>query len=247
VSDQPPPGAPPADGAADGLCCPKCRTVNYPGLMGFPRCHNCHEQLRQCRYCIHQTAGLCGLDAGSRAPLQSAEGLPWCDDFASRFARSESARRLTRPVVTTPRTIAALAAACVLTIWLFLLAFGEEHGLRIEARDDAVRVIDGRALAMFVIRGSVDELHAVRCAVDLAEAPGYSVEEVALPAALRLAGRAARRDLPVPSGRAMAVEVRLLAGQDSPVRSRLRVALVAADGEPLASAGTRLLCQRAGR
>ncbi|MBI2302173.1 MAG: hypothetical protein HYU66_24995, partial [Armatimonadetes bacterium] len=70
--------------AGTGICCPRCRAVSYPGLMGFPRCHKCHEQLRQCRYCAHQQDGLCLLDEAVWPRLEEDDGKPFCAAFASR-------------------------------------------------------------------------------------------------------------------------------------------------------------------
>ena len=224
----------------DGIRCPKCRTVNYAGLMGFPRCHNCHEQLRQCRYCTHQLGGLCQLQNGDRPRLQSAEGLPWCDAHSSRFALSEDARPLERPVGITPRTIAALSIACVLLVWMLLLAFGEEHGVRLEAREELVRVIDGRAVAQFEVRGETADLESLRLAVELQQAPGYAVEEVAAPPELAIEGNLPRSDLASPIHGDSSIEVHLMADHAAPPLTTLTVALLAADGDPLARASTTL-------
>ncbi len=35
------------------LKCPKCGKLCREGLVPFPRCGQCHEQLRKCRYCAH--------------------------------------------------------------------------------------------------------------------------------------------------------------------------------------------------
>jgi len=234
-----PPSAP--SEAAEGLRCPKCRTVSYAGLMGFPRCHNCHEQLRQCRYCLNQTGGLCELEAGSRPALQSADGLPWCEAYSSRYALSEGAKPLERPVGITPRTMTALAVGCVFVIWIFLLMFGEEHAFRIDARDEAVRVVDGRAVATFLIYGAAGEYAGIQVVIDLTEAPGYAVEEVGVPPGLATAEGLAWHEQPVQTGRPPTVEVVLLAAADSPTRSTVRLSLAARDGEPLASATALLL------
>lgn len=240
----PPPVAPPpaaaATDATDGLRCPKCRTVNYPGLMGFPRCHSCHEQLRQCRWCLHQSGGLCQLDEAERPALQGEDGLPWCEAFSSRHALSEAAKPLERPLGITPRTIGGLAFGCVLVIWLILLALGEEHGLRLEARDEAVRVVDGRAACFFTLRGD-GSLSSVLLDLDLREAPGYTVEELVVPAGLRLAPDAASRVAAPAEVAAKVVEVHLMAAPEAPTRGRLLIRLEAMDGEALAVSTVRLL------
>ncbi|HIE52701.1 MAG TPA: hypothetical protein EYP85_13175 [Armatimonadetes bacterium] len=53
--------------------------------MGFPKCHKCHEQLRQCQYCRHWADGACTRPESERPPLQEEEGAPYRATFDSRL------------------------------------------------------------------------------------------------------------------------------------------------------------------
>lgn len=136
----------------DGFRCPKCRALSYPGLMGFPRCHRCHEQLRQCRYCLHQTGGLCRLDAPTRPRLTCEEGKPYCSAFASRLADHAPAGPLRRPFSGAAR-LTALSTAVVIVLAVIVAITARREALvpQIEANEAAVDLIDGRATATFSI------------------------------------------------------------------------------------------------
>lgn len=111
---------------AEVIQCPRCRTICYPGLMGYPRCHRCHEQLRQCLHCRHQVGGLCQLPEADRPPLRDEDGAPFCTAFASRFTRGGSTW-WQRPLAGWQRHAAmgALILAVALVAGLMLRGRGE--------------------------------------------------------------------------------------------------------------------------
>ncbi|NUP99592.1 MAG: hypothetical protein HUU35_07025 [Armatimonadetes bacterium] len=139
---------------ANGVQCPKCRAISYPGLMGFPRCHRCHEQLRQCRYCVNQSAGLCQLSPHRRPPLQEEEGKPFCEAFESRLVSRPAAGRLGLALGAETRVLGLLGLLVVVLVWALIGLLGDEYeGVRLEAEAPRVYVDDGRAVANFYAYG----------------------------------------------------------------------------------------------
>jgi hypothetical protein len=156
--------------------CPHCQALSYPGLMGFPRCHRCHEQLRQCRYCLHQRGGLCQVEAAGRPRLQHEDGKPWCQAFASALA--DETPRTPLQGLSGPARLAALApvAVVLLGILLTVVLRGRPAPPQIETDNAMVRLVDGKAVASFSIdaANSGDRFATVR--IDRSALRFYSLE-----------------------------------------------------------------------
>ena len=232
----------------DGFRCPKCHALSYPGLMGFPRCHRCHEQLRQCRYCAHQTGGLCRLDTAGRPRLRCEDGKPFCDAFESRLADSSPAGPLRRPISGAAR-VTALSTAVVIAMAILVAMAARREALvpQIEANETSVDLLDSRATASFSVYAPYSDEHDRREAVlriDPAIERFYAIEEYA----------------PVPDGhprdevgplryelqgdRRLEFTVTLLRRAESatPRQTPLTVHLLAGNGLPLASATVPIRC-----
>ena len=161
--------------ASEGVQCPKCRAVSYPGLMGFPRCHRCHEQLRQCRYCVHQTAGLCQLERAQRPRLQADEGKPFCEAFTSRLPPAALAAAAQSGLSERARGVWFGVVLAVVLGWVVLATVaGDGHDLRIEPEERVVHTEDGRAVLGFEISGGTAQGWARLC-LDPAVLVFYSV------------------------------------------------------------------------
>ncbi len=140
--------------ASEGVQCPKCRVANYPGLMGYPRCHRCHEQLRQCRYCVHQSGGLCRLAVAQPPRLEAEEGKPYCEAFASRLTFSRQAAAANEAFGARARIVGFVAGLVVLLVWTLVAVVDRDlSGLRLEAADRVVYTEDDRAVIGFEVLG----------------------------------------------------------------------------------------------
>ena len=222
----------------DGVRCPICRAMSYPGLMGFPRCHQCHEQLRQCRYCQHQTLGLCRLEAGRRPRLEADEGKPYCASFASRLLIPVS-RGAARPVGSDLRLLGVVAAVVLAVVVAFNLLLGDAgHDLRVEPDEPRVFVSDNRALATFVVTSDPGFLSKLRLRVDAEALRYYQLES---PPAVEISGGApVVRIQPDHLDRAR-ITLTLAQFRPAPVEQRLSVTLLSPRGSPLANAETLLV------
>ncbi|MBI5832614.1 MAG: hypothetical protein HZB16_09955 [Armatimonadetes bacterium] len=225
----------------DGFRCPKCHALSYPGLMGFPRCHRCHEQLRQCRYCAHQTGGLCRLDDATRPRLRCEDGKPFCDAFGSGLADSSPAGPLRRPFSGAAR-VTALSTAVVIAMAILVAMAAQREALipQIEANEAAIDLLDNRATATFSIvstQADARDRRTVYVRVDPGIEEFYVIEEYA-PAPLGYDQRDPRqlryelsgdrrldfsvtllRRAEVATPRQAALTVRLLASHDMPLGS----------------------------
>lgn len=136
----------------DRIRCPHCGAICYPGLMGFPRCHRCHEQLRQCRWCAHQSRGLCTLEPQLRPPLREEQDKPYCEAFTTALAVSEDDDPWRRELRVSSGTLGFGAGLIILVAIIVAFVISREpRTYRIEAIGGHVPVLDGRAVARFEV------------------------------------------------------------------------------------------------
>ncbi len=210
--------------SSPGVQCPKCRAVSYPELMGFPRCHRCHEQLRQCRYCTHQERGLCKLPLAPHPPLNEEDGRPYCDAFESALTVGRGRGPLSGVIAGEGRVVAVMAILVILVLGLLLAAIGDvRQGLRIEAQDERVVVQDGRAVVEFTIHGDPGVQSTVILHVE-PDALAHCRIESPLPLAYPPQGPEYKQSLPI-SGRAR-FQLTLLVAPDAAPRFALTVVLL---------------------
>ncbi|MCC7493444.1 MAG: hypothetical protein IT204_13905 [Fimbriimonadaceae bacterium] len=225
-----------AEATLEGVQCPKCRAVSYPGLMGFPRCHRCHEQLRQCRYCTHQARGLCRLAATPRPRLLAAEGKPYCEGFESSLRRGPVGSRFAQPLSGNARIVGLTAATVLLLTWLLWSTLGVERGLRLELDEPRVWVQDGRARVGMTIAGDPALLGTMELRLAGPALQHYTIEDplplaesIGLVARLRLDAQGTQR-----------LQVTLVQRPGAPGACPLTVNLVGTQAELLATAQTML-------
>lgn len=103
--------------------CPRCGAINSEGLMDFPRCHRCHENLQRCLYCRHFAVERGECLHPTAQPLYVAEGerALRCPFFLSRYLLAPQPEGWTRPLsaVSWSLIVAGLILALVLgAVWL---------------------------------------------------------------------------------------------------------------------------------
>ena len=104
------------------LRCPKCAAINPEGMMDFPRCHRCHENLRQCLYCRHfavETAE-CAHETAREAYALEGERGERCEHFESRYQLGATSPRT--PRVTSWMLVLAVA---MIVSWVAATAYLE--------------------------------------------------------------------------------------------------------------------------
>jgi hypothetical protein len=78
------------------LKCPKCGRLCREGLVPWPRCARCHEQLLKCRYCRHYDAQLLDCTSLHRAdepPIRDPDAYLACPYHSSRLKPVEKVVR----------------------------------------------------------------------------------------------------------------------------------------------------------
>ncbi len=216
--------------------CPRCRTISYPGLMGYPRCHRCHEPLRQCLHCRHQQGGLCSLPAAERPPLLDDEGLPYCTAFASRYARGAGEPWWRRPLPATQRIMVLGGMVAVMAIAAGMLFARPEpfaRGLAVDA--EQIACLNGAARLGVWVYADPATVAEVVLEVDRTEGGAYWM--VAEPAPLDRPGtNAYRLGYAIPSSGRMRLELEFRTREPRPPREQVELRLTTAAGEPLDAA-----------
>lgn len=224
------------------FCCPRCGSLSYPGLMGFPRCHKCHEQLRQCRYCSHQHGGICRLEAEPAPSLEEEDGRPFCTSFASALGVEPTAGVWRRPLTDRARTVAylVLAAACLL-LFRAIALHQELLPPQIDPDAASIPVLDGRAVAGFTITGDHSRHPSFELQIDSEILRGYTFLEAEPPGVRTAGGELPTLTYNLPKEDRLRVQLCFFAKRQPPGHLPLKVKVIA-DGEVASQAQTTLVC-----
>jgi hypothetical protein len=226
----------------EALRCPQCRALSYPGLMGFPHCHRCHEQLRQCRYCTHQSGGLCQLDAAGRPPLQEDEGKPFCAAYDSRLLAEPERPPWSRHWA----NFSGLALVVVLTAMIgnAVARRAAESPPQIEAESNAADVTDGRVEASFLVETPHDNGPLVTVLLDASVFKYYYEAEPPEPLPLPAKyppGEEPRYTFQLAKDDTVRFTLSFMPKPDAPASVPLTVSLLADEQRPISTATTYLI------